>query len=335
MRAVVLYQHGGPEQLVYETAFPDPHPGPGEVVLRVKAMSLNYHDIFTRRGMPGIKIRMPMIIGLDLAGEILEVGADVEDWAVGDRVVVDPVNRVSGGLMGETVHGGLAERCLVPTHQLVRLPDNVDYEVAAALPCAYGTAYRMMLSQGNITAGEKVLILGASGGVGTCCLFLAKMVGAEVIACASHPEKITRLQELGADHVINYATHDFVSEVHRMFGKPRRREFTGGVDVVVNFTGGDTWVKSFKCLHRAGRVLTCGATAGFDPQTDIRYIWTYELHIIGANGWMRDDIHALLKLVQEGKLKPVIDCVLPLEQAREAVRLLEEREVVGKVVVTP
>lgn len=335
MRAVVLYKHGGPEELIYEENFPDPQAGPGEVVLRVKATSLNYHDIFTRRGMPGIKLKLPVIIGLDLAGEIVEIGPGAEGWSIGDRVLVDPVNRIEGGLMGETVHGGLAEFCRVPVHQLIRLPEDISYEVAASLPVAYGTAHRMMITQGRIRAGEKVLILGASGGVGTCCIFLGKMLGAEVIACTSSEEKMKRLKEFGADQVINGTTHDFVQEIHRMYGKPYRRSYEGGVDVVINYTGGDTWVPSMRCLRRGGRMLTCGATAGFDPKTDIRYIWTFELQIIGANGWMREDLEALLKLVQEGRMQPVIDRVLPLAEAREAVRLLEEREVIGKVVLIP
>ena len=185
MRAAVIREHGGPERLVLEEHFPDPVPGPGEVIVRVRATSLNYHDVFTRRGMPGINIAMPMIMGLDIAGEIDELGPGVDGWAIGDRVLVDPIDRVRGGLMGETVHGGLAERCRVSAAQLIRIPDRVSFEEAAALPVAYGTAYRMMLTQGHVEAGEKVLILGAAGGVGTCCVFLAKIAGAQVIACAS------------------------------------------------------------------------------------------------------------------------------------------------------
>ena len=335
MKAVVLHAHGGPEQLVYDAHFPDPQAGPGDVVVQVKAASLNYHDVFTRRGMPGIHLTFPVIIGLDLAGEIVELGPGVTGWAVGDRVLVDPVNRVQGGLMGETINGGLAEYCRVAAHQLLHIPEAVSYADAAALPVAYGTAHRMMLTQGRITAGEKIFILGASGGVGTCCLFLATMVGAEVVVGGSNNAKLQKLRTLGADQVINYATHDFVEEIHARYGKPHRRSTTGGVDVVVNYTGGDTWVKSLKCLRRGGRMLTCGATAGFDPPTDIRYIWTFELHIIGANGWERGDLETLLQLVQAGKMRPVIDTVLPLHEAREGVRLLEERAVIGKVIITP
>lgn len=335
MRAAVVREHGGPDRLVYETDFPDPHPGPGEVVVRVRATSLNYHDVFTRRGMPGITIPMPAIMGLDLAGEIAEIGPGVEGWAPGARVLVDPINRVTGGLMGETVHGGLAERCRADAHQLIRIPEGVSFAESAALPVAYGTAHRMMVTIGRIRDGEKVLILGASGGVGTCCVFLAKLAGATVIACGSTPAKLERLRRFGADGVIDYAKDDVVAEVHRRFGKPTRRALTGGVDVVVNYTGGDTWVPAMKCLRRGGRMLTCGATAGFDPKTDIRYIWTYELSILGSNGWMRDDLETLLEMVRDGRLRPVVDRILPLEEAREGLRLLEDREVIGKVVIAP
>ncbi|HYB44057.1 MAG TPA: zinc-binding dehydrogenase [Candidatus Methylomirabilis sp.] len=335
MKAVVLREHGGPEELVWEPDFPDPRAGAGQVVVRVRATSLNYHDVFTRRGMPGIAIPRPAIPGLDVAGEIDEIGSSVEGWRIGDRVLIDPIDRKKGGLMGETIHGGLAERCRAEAHQLIRIPGGVSFEDAAALPVAYGTAHRMMVTQGRVQAGETVLILGASGGVGTCCVFLAKMAGARAVACASREDKLKRLRELGADEVIDYASEDLVAEVHRRFGKPHRRGGPGGVDVVVNFTGGDTWVKSLRCLRRGGRMLTCGATAGFDPRTDIRYIWTFELQILGSNGWMVDDLTALLGLVERGELKPVIDRVLPLDQAREGIRLLEDREVIGKVIVTP
>jgi alcohol dehydrogenase len=335
MRAMLIRAHGDLDRLVYDEHVPDPHPGPGEVVVAVRATSLNYHDVFTLRGMPGITIPMPAIMGLDLAGEVAEVGAGVEGWRLGDRVLVDPIDRVKGGLMGETIHGGLAERCRAGAHQLIRIPDGVSFVEAAALPVAYGTAHRMLVTQGRVAAGERVLILGASGGVGTCCVFLAKMAGATVVACASTEAKLKRLHELGADHVIDYARDDFMAEVHRRFGKPRRRDTEGGVDVVVNFTGGDTWVPSLRCLRRGGRLLTCGATAGFDPRTDIRYIWTFELQILGSNGWTQDDLVTLLGLVEARRLVPVIDRVLPLAETREGLRLLADREVIGKVVIVP
>lgn len=335
MRAVVLHEHGGPENLVYEENFPDPTPRPGDVIVKVKATSLNYHDIFTRNGMPGIKIDMPMICGLDVAGEIAELGSDVTEWSVGDCVLIDPRNRVEGGLIGETIHGGLAEFCRAPDHQLVRIPDDVSFAQAASLPVAYGTAHRMMMTLGKISAGEKCLILGASGGVGTGCVMLAKMAGAEVVVCASSEDKLERLKGYGADHGINYIDSAFEKEVWSLYGKPNRRNFEGGVDMVVNFTGGDTWAPSLKAMKRGARMLTCGATAGYDPKTDIRYIWTFELQVLGSNSWERSDLVQLMDYIQDGKMKPVVDRVFPLPEAREALRLLEDREVFGKVVIEP
>src|SRR4029079_815068 len=177
MKAMVERAHGGLDRMQLETGFPDPMAGEGDVVVAVKASSLNYHDVFTRRGMPGIKVPMPCIMGLDVAGEIAAVGRGVCGWRIGDRVLWDRINRVEGGLMGETIHGGLAELCRARAHQLVRIPDGVSFSDAAALACAYGTALRMMTTNGHVAAGEKVLILGASGGVGVCCLQIAKLAG--------------------------------------------------------------------------------------------------------------------------------------------------------------
>jgi alcohol dehydrogenase len=335
MRAVILESHGGADAMRYRTDFPDPKAAAGQVVLRVKATSLNYHDVFTRRGMPGIKLNFPVIMGLDVAGEIAEIGPGVDGWTIGDRVLVDPLNRVEGGLVGETIHGGLAEFCRVHEHQLVRIPDGVSDATAAALPVAFGTARRMMVTNGHVKAGEKVLVLGASGGVGVCCVLLAKLAGAEVIACASSEAKLQRLKALGADHLLNYQEADFVSFVYENFDKPNRRSYGGGVDVVVNFTGGDTWVKSLRVATRGGRILTCGATAGFDPKEDLRYIWTFELQILGSNSWDRADLEELLDLVRSGRMVVPIDREFPLEEAGEALRLIEDREVIGKIVVTP
>ncbi len=334
MKAAVIHEHGGPGSIQIDPAFPDPKPGPDDVVIRVKATSINFHDIFTRQGMPGVKVPMPCIMGMDFAGEVLEIGANVKDWRVGDRVLVDPIDRVNyGGLVGEMWHGGLAELCRVPAHHLVRLPNSVSYSDAAVLPVAYGTARRMLLTNGQLSAGEKVLILGASGGVGTSCVLLSKMIGAEVIVCASTDEKLQRLKQIGADHLINYTTHDFAKEIYRLYGKPHRRKYTEGVDMVVNFTGGDTWVPSLKVLHRGGKVVTCGATAGFDPKEDLRYIWSYELKILGSNGWLREDVHELIEYTGSGKLKPLIEKTFLLEQVNEAFQLMEERRVFGKIVV--
>ena len=200
MKALLLRKHGGLEELQVVSDHPVPAAVEGHVVIRVGASSFNYHDVFTVRGMPGIKVPLPVVIGLDMAGEITEVGAGVTGWAVGDRVLVNPLNKKKG-LMGEMLDGGMAEYCLVAADQLVAMPAGVTYEEAASLPVAYGTAHRMIVTHDTIHAGDKVIVLGASGGVGTGCVLLAKMRGAEVIACASSEDKIQRLKDLGADHV--------------------------------------------------------------------------------------------------------------------------------------
>ena len=336
MRAVVTRAHGARDQLQLDAGYPDPVPGEGEVLLRVAACSVNYHDIFTRRGMPGIRIPLPVIVGSDIAGTVAAAGPGVTAWRPGDRVVLDPVLRSGGrvGMIGETCDGGRAELVAVPAAQLLAVPDGVTLEQAAALPIAYGTAYRMLVTRGRVQAGETVLVLGASGGVGVACVQLARLAGARVIACASTDDKLARLATLGADDGINYAAQPFADAVRALVGKPRITG-GGGVDVVVNFTGGDTWEPSQRCLRVGGRLLTCGATAGYGVTTDLRYLWTYEQECIGSNGWAPEDIATLLRLIAEGRLAPAIDRVLPLEETAEAERLLEDREVLGKVLIRP
>ncbi|MFL5068724.1 MAG: zinc-binding dehydrogenase [Xanthobacteraceae bacterium] len=334
MRALVLRRHGGLDDLEVVTDYPAPRAMDGHVVIRVRASSFNYHDVFTVRGMPGIKVPLPVIIGLDMAGEIAEVGSGVAGWSVGDRVLVNPVNKKKG-LMGEMLDGGMAEFCLVAADQLVAMPAGVSFEDAASLPVAYGTAHRMLITHRTVQAGDRVLVLGASGGVGTGCVILAKLLGAEVIAGTSSAKKMELLKQLGADEVIDTGALDFSKWAIERYGKPQRRSYEGGVDVVINFTGGDTWVPSLRCLKRGGKLLVCGATAGHDPKEDLRYVWSFELKIIGSNSFYDDNLQALLQLIQDGKMKPVIDKVLPLEQAAAGLRLIQDREVIGKVVVTP
>jgi alcohol dehydrogenase len=334
MKALLLRQHGGLDDLDLVDDYPLPQAGEGHVVIRVRASSFNYHDVFTVRGMPGIKVPLPVIIGLDMAGEITAIGEGVTGWSVGDRVLVNPLNRRKG-LMGEMLDGGMAEYCRVAADQLIRMPATVPFEAAAALPVAYGTAHRMLITHKTVAAGDRVLVLGASGGVGTGCVLLAKMLGAEVIACAGGEEKMQRLKDIGADEVIDYRKVDFSRWAIEKYGKPQRRSYEGGVDVVINFTGGDTWVPSLRCLKRGGRLLVCGATAGHDPAEDLRYIWSFELSIIGSNSFYDDDLAALMELIAQGRIAPVIDRVLPLAEAREGLRLIQDREVLGKVVVTP
>ncbi len=334
MSALVLKQHGSLDNLEVVPDHPVPRAIDGHVVIRVRASSFNYHDVFTMKGMPGVKVPLPVIIGLDMAGEVHEIGPGVSGWKTGDRVLVNPLNK-SKGLMGEMMDGGMAEYCLVAADQLLRMPDRVTFEQAAALPVAYGTAHRMFITHNTIAKGDRVVVLGASGGVGTGCVLLAKILGCEVIACASSDEKLQRLKAIGADHVINYKDVDWSRWAIDKYGKPQRRTYDGGVDAVVNFTGGDTWIPSLRCLKRGGKLLVCGATAGFDPKEDLRYIWSFELKVIGSNSFYDENLTALMDMIAKGRLKPLIDTVLPLAKAKEGVRLIQDREVIGKIVVTP
>ncbi|HEX4328748.1 MAG TPA: zinc-binding dehydrogenase, partial [Burkholderiales bacterium] len=229
----------------------------------------------------------------------------------------------------------MAEYCLVSADQLIPMLDGVSYEEAASLPVAYGTAHRMLVTHNTVKKGDRVLVLGASGGVGTGCVILAKKLGAEVIACASSADKLARLKEIGADEVVNYKDTDWSKWAVEKYGKPQRRTYEGGVDVVVNFTGGDTWVPSLRCLKRGGKLLVCGATAGHDPKEDLRYVWSFELQIIGSNSFYIDNLTALMDMIAKGDMKPLIDKVLPLSEAAEGLRLIQDREVIGKVVITP
>ncbi len=333
MRAAVVREHGDINNILLEEDYPEPVIEPGWVKVAVKATSLNYHDLFSRRGMPGIRLPLPLIIGSDIAGEVVETGPDVDERLIGSRVLIDPL-LLSLGMIGERWDGGRAEYCAAHASQLVPIPDNVGFEVAAAIPLAYATAHRMMVTRGRVKETDTVLVMGASGGVGTACVLLAKAAGATVIACASSSEKLSRLQALGADHGINYIEQDMREAVWDLVGKPRITG-EGGVDLLINSTGGGTWNDSVRCMRRAGRLVTCGATAGFDEEVDVRYVWTYEHDLLGSNGWRRSDIEALLTQASTGALVPVIDKVMPLTDVHEAERLMEERALFGKVVLVP
>ncbi|WP_241672971.1 quinone oxidoreductase family protein [Lacisediminimonas profundi] len=325
MKVVAIQQHGGVENMKLDQ-WPMPVPEPHQALVEIKACGLNYMDVFVLHGMPDLPTKMPRIPGGDVAGIVREVGAGVsQDW-VGKKVVLFP-RFPEGGVLGENGNGGLCQFIAVDQRQLIEMPDGVSFEDAAALPIAYGTSHRMLFTRGRLQKGEKVLILGASGGVGVSCLQFAKMAGAEVYACTSSEDKARRLKELGADHVINYADNpDFSKAVWAATGKK-------GVDVAINFTGGDTWIPTQRCMATNGRILTCGSTAGHMCEIDIRFVWFREMDIIGSRAYVPDDIKACLDFVASKQLSPVIDKVLPLEQAAEGVRMLEERRVFGKVII--
>ncbi len=325
MKAAVIEKQGGFDGLSYRD-WPDPMPDADDVIVRVKAVGLNHLDVFVRRGMPGFPVPMPFISGGDIAGVVDSVGADVTGWAPGDRVVVNPAT--AKGMLGEERMGGLAELVAVPAVNLIALPDALDFQTAAAMPIAYGTAQRMLTTIGNVQAGELMLVLGASGGVGTACVQIGRHLGARVIAAAGSAEKCRQLSELGAEFTIDYGTDDFSREAWRISGKK-------GVDVAVNFTGGDTWVPTLKALRPRGRLLTCGATAGHDPVTDLRYLWVRELQVLGSNSYSQDDIAQSIRLAADGRLSPVISDVLPMSEIVKAHRMIEDRNLFGKIVMVP
>lgn len=335
MRAALYDRHGDVEEL-YVGELPRPEPAAGEVLLRVRAVALNGFDPMMLQGSTGIRVPFPMVPCGDAAGEVAGFGpgTDPGRWRVGDRAALDPVieNR---GMMGEKVLGVAREYVAVPLKNLVPVPDGVSLEAAAAVPVAYGTAQRVVEERARIEPGETVLVLGATGGVGVCCVQLCKLAGATVIATGSGEWKREKLKELGADHVFPSRTEEWLGQVKAIAGRPRYLDkAAGGVDAVVNYIGGDTWAASLKVLRYHGRMITCGATAGYDPPTDIRYIWSFEQTITGSDGWSRAGIAQLLEMVAAGRLDPAVHAVRPLEEVGEAMAELVARQVFGKSILT-
>ncbi len=323
MRVVAIQQHGGVEQMKLDQ-WPIPKAQAGQALVEVMACGLNYMDVFVLRGMPDLPTEMPRIPGGDIAGVVREVGHGVPDDWLGKRVVLFP-RFPGGGVLGEHGNGGLCEYIAADARQLIEIPEGVGFKEAAALPIAYGTSHRMLFTRGGLRKGEAILILGASGGVGVSCLQFAKMAGAEVYVITSSEEKAAKLKALGADHTV-VSTGDFSKAVWAATGKR-------GVDVAVNFTGGDTWIPTQRCMAVHGRILTCGSTVGHLCTIDVRFVWYREIEIIGSRAYLPEDIKACLDFVARRQIDPVIHQELDLEHAAEGVRMLEERRVFGKVIV--
>src|ERR1041385_9161577 len=341
MKAVLFHSHGGPEVLRYEDA-PDPKPGRGEVLIEVKATSINHVDIFLRRGMPGVKIAFPKIAGSDASGIVRELGLDVTRLKVGDRVVINP--GISCGhcefcaagygsqcttytMVGEHTDGAYAELLKVPAHVVLPLPNSMSFEAAAASALVFVTAWSMLISKGNIRPGEDVLILGAGAGVGTAAIQIAKLAGCRVIATASTDDKLEKAKAIGADILINYKTEEFDRRIRDITARR-------GVDVVVDYIGNDTWVRSLRSARKGGRILTCGATSGFAPQEDLRHIFYRQLHVIGSTMGSEREFMDVMQCIFRGQLRPIIDRILPLSEARRGHELIESRQIFGKLVLT-
>lgn len=342
MRAAFFREHGGPEVLEVDE-LPDPEAGRGEVVVRVRAVALNHLDLWARRGLPGLELEFPHVGGSDIAGVVERVGEGAGSWSPGDRVVVNPslwcgecewCVRGEESLcrryrvLGEHVDGGLAEEVRVPARNLLALPEGVPFERAAAAPLVYQTAWRALLNRGGLRAGESVLVTGASGGVATAAVQIAKLAGAAVYAVTSGPENVRRVRELGADVVFDRLEEEFSRSVWEATGKR-------GVDLVLDSVGEAVWEGCVRALAKGGRLVTYGATTGADGRVDIRRVFWNQLDIRGSTMASRAEFEEVMALVFAGRLDPVVDAVLPLDEIREAHARLEEGALFGKVVLTP
>ena len=338
MKAIVVREHGGVERLE-NTSFPDPVAQPGEAIVAVRAVALNHLDIWLRRGVPGHKFPLPMIPGSEVAGVVDEV-PDGFGWKRGDEVIVAPgyscghcIACLSGndtlcqsyGIFGESRNGGYAEKIAVPIRNLVRKPASLSFVEAAAIPLDMLTAWHMLIARAQLRPGETVLVQAGGSGVGSAGIQIAKLWRATVYATVGSAEKAKRAKELGADETILYRETDFVAAVRTLTGKR-------GVDVVFEHVGGETFEKSLRVLARGGRLVTCGATAGGDATINIRLVFFKLLSILGSTMGSVAELHEIMKHVEAGRLKPVIDRVLPLDRAAEGHRALENRETFGKVV---
>ena len=338
MKAVFFHEHGGLEVLQYGD-LPTPEPGAGEVLVRLRAAALNRLDLWVREGWPGIRLTYPHILGADGAGEVAAVGSGVTQWQVGARVVINP--NIGCGkcefclagqdnlcehwqLLGETRAGTYAEYVVVPEANLMALPEGFGYREAAAAALVFQTAWHSLITRGGLRPGEWVLIVGASGGVNTASIQIAKLAGCRVVVVGSNAKKLALAESLGADFLIDRSqTDNWAKEVYRLTGKR-------GVDVVVDNVG-TTFPLSFKAARKGGRILTVGNTGGPKFQIDNRYIFGKHLSVVGSTMSPQKDFREVMRLVFAGKLRPVLDKTFPLAEARAAQERLARGEQLGKI----
>jgi NADPH:quinone reductase-like Zn-dependent oxidoreductase len=342
MKAARIHQHGGPEVLVYEDA-PDPAGRADQVLVRVRASALNHLDLWVRGGIPGMKVPMPHILGSDVAGEVVAVGDLCWRVKPGQRVLLSPGTScrqcpkcLSGrdnecqryALFGTIFDGGNAELIAAPEYAVIPIPDDLTFEEAAAAPLVFLTAWHMLFTRANLKAGEDVLVLAASSGVGQAAIQLAKLFHCRVITTAGSDAKMEAARALGADHVLDHYRQDIAAEVRKL--TDRR-----GVDVVLEHVGAATWPASMQSLAPAGRVVTCGATTGYDVKIDLRFLFNRQQTVLGSFMGTMGELHEVLKFVFRKSLKPVIDRVYPLAEIRAAHERIENKEQFGKIVVVP
>lgn len=342
MKCVRIHEHGGVEKLVFEE-IPSPAIGPNDVLVQVKATSINHLDIWVRQGLPGVKFPLPLIPGVDASGVVAEVDGAVRHVRTGDRVVV--AQGISCGhckqclngddnlckeyrLIGEHRDGADAEFLAVPGRNILKLSDSVSFETAAAAALVFLTAWHMLVNKANVQPGDDVLVIGASSGVGSAGLQIAKMLGARVIATTSSDEKAAKARELGADEVINYKTQSVLDQVRRLTEKK-------GVEVVFDHVGASVWEECIMAMAKGGRLVTCGATSGYEAKIDLRYVFYKQLQILGSTMGRKGDLITILNLIERGLLKPVIDRVMPLAEVRSAHEIVEQGRHFGKIVLIP
>lgn len=340
MKAIVFEKHGGPEVLRY-TEVAEPELRLGEVLVNVKACALNHLDLWVRGGLPGVPIPLPHIPGSDVAGVVEKIGAGVTTVARGQKVLLAPgvtCGKCAACLagndnkcpsftnLGYLIDGGCAEFVRCPEVNCFPYPGNLSFEEAAAVPLVFHTAWHMLITRAQLRAGEDVLVLGAGSGVGSAAIQVAKMFGCRVIATAGNEANLAKARELGADEVINHRSQKIKDEVRRLTAKR-------GVDVVFEHVGTATWDDSVASLARGGRLVTCGATTGFDAKIDLRFLFSRQLSILGSYMGTKAEFATVLKLVAAGKLKPVVDRTFPLKECRLAHEYLAASEQFGKVVM--
>jgi NADPH:quinone reductase-like Zn-dependent oxidoreductase len=342
MKATIFRQHGGAEVLEYAEV-DEPRIRANEVLVEVRACALNHLDVWARKGLPGIEIPLPHILGNDIAGVVREAG-EVVDWVrPGDEVLLQP--GVSCGhcaeclrgldnlcaaydMLGYRRDGGYAELVAAPAVNVIPKPAGLSWEEAAALPLVTVTAWHMLVTRARVEPGEDVLIHAAGSGVGSIGIQIAKLRGARVIATAGSDEKLEKARALGADDVVNYTRADWPKEVRRLTNKK-------GVEVVFEHTGAETWPGSISSLARDGRLVTCGATSGYDARTDLRQVFYRHLSLLGSFMGSKAELLDAMKFVERGQIRAVIDRTLPLAEARRAHELMEDRAQFGKLVLVP
>jgi len=342
MKAVVFRQHGGPEVLEYAD-IPDPSTGPGEILVRVKACAVNHLDLWIRQGIPAYRIDLPHISGCDVAGVVERVGSEVTHVAVGDSVVLAPGLScgqcdwcragddnlcASYGIRGAKTAGGYAELTTASARDALPLPPGLSFEEAAAFPLVFLTAWHMLVTRAKLQMGETVLVHAAGSGTGHAAIQIAKHLGARVYTTVGNDAKIPKAKALGADEVINYQGEDFEERVN-MLTQQR------GVSVVFEHIGPQTWEKSLRVLAKGGRLVTCGATAGPSVALDLRYVFSRQLTMLGSMMGTRAELEQVIQLIGQRKLKPVVDTVFPLREARAAQERMLARDVFGKLVLRP